>query len=98
MDDMILTWDQHCCKCYDPPIDPKVKPCCPTDKCDDCLQIEFDDEKGGYDMLCLKKKKECTWSGHLIKDGSYVAVTCDEANGGYLGGKMEVRNVEYLKS
>ena len=108
VDDMILDWHQHCCKCYNPEIDPKVEPCCPKDKCDDCLQLEFDDEKGGYDMLCLKKKSKGIWTGNLIKDvgplgengvpwGTYVAVTCDKCKGSPgFGNKMEVRYAEYF--
>ena len=49
-------------------------PCCPV-KCDNCLKIKFDDNSGGSDVMCLNKKQECIWSGNLVQDGSYVAVT-----------------------
>ena len=83
VDDMILNWHQHCCECYNPEIDPKVEPCCPKDKCDDCLQLEFDDEKGGYDMLCLKKKSTYPSDEAINLKSFWPVVTVDDTENLY---------------
>ena len=49
---------------------------CPKN-CDNCLLFEVDDiDTTHRDTMCLKKHSEyCIWTGNLINDGSYVAVT-----------------------
>ena len=44
--------------------------------CDACFSIEYDDAEGGSDTLCMKEGDfPCIFTGNLVKDGSYVAVT-----------------------
>ena len=41
-----------------------------------CFSIEYDDAQGGSDIMCLKKGQfDCIFTGNLISDNSYVAVT-----------------------
>ena len=52
---------------------PREPPC----SCDACFSIEFDDAKGGSGTMCMNKSPntECIWTGNLISDSSFVAVT-----------------------
>ena len=58
---------------------PKIKwtGCPRTRSCDACFSIEFDDAKGGAGIMCMNKSPntECIWTGNLISDSSFVAVT-----------------------
>ena len=58
---------------------PKIKwtGCPRTRSCDACFSIEFDDAKKGSDIMCMNKSPntECIWTGNLINDSSFVAVT-----------------------
>ena len=58
---------------------PKIKwtGCPRTRSCNACFSIEFDDAKKGSDIMCMNKSPntECIWTGNLINDSSFVAVT-----------------------
>ena len=43
-------------------------------QCDVCFSITFNDDQPGSDIMCMKGK-QCVYTGNLINDGSYVAVT-----------------------
>ena len=43
-------------------------------QCDVCFSITFNDGQPGSDIMCMKGK-QCVFTGNLIDDGSYVAVT-----------------------
>ena len=62
-------------KCTSPKI--KWTGCPRIRSCDACFSIEFDDAVGGSDIMCMNKSPntECIWTGNLIKDSSFVAVT-----------------------
>ena len=47
--------------------------------CDACFSIEFDDSEGGSDTLCMKEGDfPCIYTGNLMKDGSYAAITASD--------------------
>ena len=51
-------------------------------QCDACFSITYDDNLGGFDIMCMKSHKDfpCIFSGNIISDNSYAAITSQ--NGG----------------
>ena len=67
-------------------------------QCDVCFSITFNDGQPGSDIMCMKGK-QCVWTGNLIDDGSYVAVTASDQCTPELSDPLSVRffSVSILK-
>merc|ERR1711963_130828 len=49
--------------------------------CDACFSIVYDDAQGGDDTLCMKKgSSNCIFTGKLLSDDSYAAITASSGN------------------
>ena len=45
-------------------------------RCDECMKVDFKNSAGDTDIMCLKQEKgPCIFTGNLVKDSSYFAVT-----------------------
>ena len=46
--------------------------------CDQCFSITYDDAQGGSDIMCMRRGNgQCIFTGNLISDNSFVAVTAE---------------------
>ena len=74
---------------------------CTPNECDACFSIKFKDGKmPPKDLMCMKKGEyPCIWTGNLVQDGSYVAVTASSGQcRPFSSDSLEVRGENQIKT